>query len=154
MALLTFRAEQFFVVGECPVHRRMPNSIPDLYPLDQSSIPQSRCLKMSPDILPPRGKTALSWAPLVRIKILNILPNINTYKVMYLALWVVLENRTEDKTTWPHLGLRWVNPLKANILGKGLWENSSRENWNSQKDILKIRMATQTKGSWNKATST
>lgn len=34
LGLLTFWAEEFFVVRGCPVHWRMLCSFPDLYPLD------------------------------------------------------------------------------------------------------------------------
>lgn len=101
----------------------MFDSIPGLYPLDKSSISQSWQLKMSPDILPPRGKLALSWESLLRTKILNILCNINKHKMMYPRIMGCIG---KYKTTWPS----WIatgQPHKANIFGKGLWENSSRE---------------------------
>lgn len=37
VALLTFWAGQFFVVGSCPVHCGMLNSVPGLHPLDAGS---------------------------------------------------------------------------------------------------------------------
>lgn len=58
------------------MHCGMVSSICGLYLLDKGSIPQSGQSKMSLE-------TALSGEPLLWTKILNILSNINTYKVTY-----------------------------------------------------------------------
>ena len=41
LVILAFRAKSLFAVEGCPVHCRMFNSIPDLHPLDASSIHSS-----------------------------------------------------------------------------------------------------------------
>ena len=65
------------------------------------------------------------------------------------------EMRGERTNNLHHLALLWVSLLKANMFGKELWENSSRESRNPQRYIHRTRaMATQTKGSWSKAAST
>lgn len=51
LELLTFGARWHYFVGSCPVHCKVLNDIPGLYPLDISSMSTQLCQsKMSPDI--------------------------------------------------------------------------------------------------------